>query len=160
MGHRAVIFSSMRLAFSARQQLHTPAPGRAWHRTREVCVLPGSSLQRDCVFPLLIHLSPPADKYVIPTQSAPSPRVKVREKELVHAVIDRVSLQQDVWNLDQGFVSLSVHGISAKSRIPLACIKGYKLTLLKTAGAKAETTILLHSRITCPVPKTALGGPV
>ena len=84
----------------------------------------------------------------------------MREKELVHAVIDRVSLQQDVWNLDQGFFSLSVHGISAKSRIPLACIKGYKLTLLKTAGAKAETTILLHSRITCPVPKTALGGPV
>lgn len=30
---------------------------------------------------------------------ASSLRVKVREKELVHAVIDRVSLKQDVWNL-------------------------------------------------------------
>ena len=35
---------------------------------------------------------------------APSPRVEVREKELVHRVINRVGFQQDVSNLDQGFV--------------------------------------------------------
>jgi hypothetical protein len=35
---------------------------------------------------------------------APSPRVEMHEKELVHRVIDGVSLLQDISNLDQGFI--------------------------------------------------------
>ena len=34
----------------------------------------------------------------------PGPRVKLREKQLIHRVIDCVSLQKNITNFDKGFV--------------------------------------------------------